>query len=95
MAINKLQLAEVQKAHKELEAARQGERRQFEVTDKASADWCMRKIAACKAEMKENEKLVKKEIERLQHWLIRENDRVDQSASYFSTLLGISVYQGG
>jgi hypothetical protein len=79
IAINKLALAEMQEAEKERET--------FRVTDKGSADWCLRKIAAYRAEMAENEKMVQAEIERLQLWLKAENEKAEQSIAYFSGLL--------
>jgi|BioPla2DNA2_1021312.scaffolds.fasta_scaffold27022_3 hypothetical protein len=80
-AINKLVLAEMQEA----EAAQ--EQQSFRVTDKGSADWCLRKIAAYRAEMAENQKLVQAETERLQQWLKAENEKAEQSIAYFSGLL--------
>ncbi len=79
MAINRLALAEMQEAEES--------RNSFSVTDKASADWCLRKIAAYRSEMAENEKLVQTEIERLQQWLKAENEKAEQSIGYFSGLL--------
>lgn len=78
-ALDKLALAEMQEA----EEAREG----FRVTDKGSADWCLRKIAAYRAEMAENQELVQAEIERLQQWLKAENEKAEQSIAYFSGLL--------
>ncbi len=78
-ALDKLALAEMQEA----EQAREG----FSVTDKGSADWCLRKIAAYRAEMTENQKLVQAETERLQLWLKRENEKAEQSIAYFAGLL--------
>ena len=75
-ALDKLALAEMQEA----EEAREG----FRVTDKGSADWCLRKIAAYRAEMAENQELVQAEIERLQQWLKAENEKAEQSIAYFS-----------
>lgn len=77
--ISKLHLAEMQEAQE----AREG----FRVTDKGSADWCLRKIAAYRAEMAENKQLVDAETQRLQHWLKKESEKAEQSIAYFEGLL--------
>jgi hypothetical protein len=78
-ALDKLALAEMQEA----EEAREG----FRVTDKGSADWCLRKIAAYEVEMEENRKFVEEEKLRLDMWLEKENEQAMRSIDYFGGLL--------
>ena len=84
MAVNKLQLEEMQEAQA---AMKEPEKERFRVTDKKSADWCLRKIAAYEAEMEENRKLVEEEKLRLDMWLEKENEQAMRSIDYFGGLL--------
>lgn len=59
----------------------------FHVTDKASAEWALRKIRAYKQQIKENEELYNAEIQRLNEWLESVNKKANDNINYFTALL--------
>lgn len=84
--MNNLDLAEIYEAETLIEYG-ENEHERFKVTDKASAEWCLRKIAAYKREIQENEELVKAEIQRLNDWLTRVNQQAIERINYLTGLL--------
>jgi phage host-nuclease inhibitor protein Gam len=65
----------------------QDEKERFRVTGKDSANWCLRKIRALKAEIKDNARIAQEEVERIQKWLKNVNEPLENSISYFEGLL--------
>lgn len=59
----------------------------FHITDKASAEWALRKIRAYKQQIKENEELYNAEIQRLNEWLESVNKKANDNIDYFTALL--------
>lgn len=75
----------------------QDEKERFRVTGKDSANWCLRKIRALKAEIKDNARIAQEEVERIQEWLKNVNEPLENSISYFEGLLEAyhrEVYEG-
>jgi len=65
----------------------QGEKERFKVTNKDSANWCLRKMRALKAEIEENARIAQEEVERIQQWLQDVNTPLERSMQYFEGLL--------
>lgn len=93
--LNKLQELEIQEAESFLyqeideESAAAGLMPdRFRITNLEQANWALRKIRAFKKQMEENEQLAKAEIERIQEWLQKENEKAQRSIQFFEYLLG-------
>jgi len=93
--MNKLQELEIQEAESFLyqeideessEAGLLPDR--FRITTLEQANWALRKIRAFKKQMEENERLAKAEIERIQEWLQKENEKAQKSIQFFEYLIG-------
>jgi len=93
--LNKLQELEIQEAESFLyqeideessEAGLLPDR--FRITTLEQANWALRKIRAFKKQMEENERLAKAEIERIQEWLQKENEKAQKSIQFFEYLIG-------
>lgn len=59
----------------------------FKVTDLNSANWCMRKMRANEKKLAEYKELAKAEIERINAWLKKEAEKIDNSNSFFQVKL--------
>jgi phage host-nuclease inhibitor protein Gam len=93
--LNKLQELEIQEAESflyqeidEESAAAELLPDRFRITNLEQANWALRKIRAFKKQMEENEKLAKAEIERIQEWLQKENEKAQRSIQFFEYLIG-------
>jgi len=60
----------------------------FRITNFEQANWALRKIRAFKKQMEENEQLAKAEIQRIQEWLQKENEKAQKSIQFFEYLIG-------
>ncbi|WP_125607943.1 host-nuclease inhibitor Gam family protein [Lapidilactobacillus bayanensis] len=63
------------------------EKKPFQVTDSSSADWVLGKLAALKAEDKENDKTLKDNIAQAKAWRDRKSKETQDSRDYFESLL--------
>ena len=63
------------------------ERERFRVQDEQQANWCLRKIAAAKAELERKKNLAEAEIFRIQSWLAAEQDKLSGTIDYMTALL--------
>ncbi|WP_027309316.1 host-nuclease inhibitor Gam family protein [Caloramator sp. ALD01] len=79
--MNALEIYEIQEVE-QLEG-----KEQFKVTNIDQANWCLRKISALKKKQIENEQLAKAEIERIEKWLKKENEQLENSIKFFEVLL--------
>lgn len=79
-ALRKLEIEEIQSIPEE-------QKERFKVTDKDSANWCLRKIRALKAEIEENKRIAEAEIQRIQDWLNEVTEPLERSIQYFESLL--------
>lgn len=79
--MNALEIHEIQEVE-QLE-----EKEQFKVTNIDQANWCLRKISVLKKKQIENEQLAKAEIERIEKWLKKENEQLENSIKFFEVLL--------
>lgn len=68
-------------------AESQEERERFKVENKDSANWCLRKMRALKAEIEDNMRIAQEEIERIQQWAEQINAPLQRSSDYFQSLL--------
>lgn len=68
-------------------AESQEEKERFRVTGKDSANWCLRKMRALKAEIEDNNRIAREEIERIQRWQEQVNAPLQRSIEYFESLL--------
>ncbi|WP_206921856.1 host-nuclease inhibitor Gam family protein [Alicyclobacillus suci] len=59
----------------------------FRVTDKMSANWCLRKLQALQAKANEVNELAKAEIERITSWRDKELEQVNKHVEFFQGLL--------
>jgi hypothetical protein len=88
--INKLQLAEIKQAEDIAFTATINnitDAPAYEITDKAGAEWALRKIASCKAAMRENQEMADAEIQRIREWLESENSELQSSITFFESKL--------
>lgn len=86
-ALRKIELMEaLEQAKNEIQASPNDEQR-FKVTDKDSANWCLRKMRALKAEIEDNNRIAREEIERIQRWQEEVNEPLERSMQYFEALL--------
>ncbi|WP_074951241.1 host-nuclease inhibitor Gam family protein [Alicyclobacillus macrosporangiidus] len=81
--MNPLYMQEIE----ELEQQPAEARERFRVTDLASANWCMRKLAALKAQERDTNNLADAEIERIESWRRHELDKLRGSMEYLEMLL--------
>lgn len=63
------------------------EKQNFEVKDNSSANWCLRKLKALKAQQAENSQLAKTEIDRIKAWEEAENGKLQDGIAFFEGLL--------
>ena len=63
------------------------EKERFEVTDLASAEWCMEKLAEKAAERQQVEEQYHKMIDRYNKWWQTNIDKLDSDEAYFRKLL--------
>lgn len=78
--INKLQLAEIEEEQEQSKDI-------FKITDKASAEWALRKIAAHKAVIDENISIANAEHERISQWVLKENAKHQMDIEFFENAL--------
>lgn len=77
-------------------AESQEEKERFKVENKDSANWCLRKMRALKAEIEDNQRIAREEIERIQRWAEQTNAPLQRSIQYFESILAeyhIGVYK--
>ncbi len=88
LKMNNLEMHEIYEAETQIEYDEyENEHQKFKVADKASAEWCLRKIAAYKKEMQENQDIVNAEIQRLNEWLTQVNKHSQERIDYLTGLL--------
>ena len=63
------------------------EEKRFEVTDTASAEWCMEKLAEKAAERQQVEEQYQKMIARYEKWRADSLEKLDSDEAYFNQLL--------
>ncbi|ABN53666.1 MAG TPA: hypothetical protein DEF39_11450 [Hungateiclostridium thermocellum] len=80
---NALQMLEIEEVYNMPEEKRE----RFKVTDKDSANWCLRKIKALKQEIEENKRIADAEIQRIQSWLKEVTEPLERSIQFFESLL--------
>ncbi|MCT4593145.1 MAG: host-nuclease inhibitor Gam family protein [Anaeromicrobium sp.] len=81
--MNKLQVLEINEFEKVQEEMREG----FRVEDKGQVEWCLRKVQALQAEIKDNNTLADQEIMRINKWREDENKKAEDSINFFKGLL--------
>lgn len=88
--LNELEQLELQEAENFMyqEIDENEDKSRFKVSNLEQANWVFRKIRAFKKQIEENEKLAKVEIERIQNWLKKENEKAQRSIEFFEYLLG-------
>jgi len=56
----------------------------YKISSKEEASWAVKKIAKIVKEQKENNKLVQTEIEKIQNWCDRENEKLQGTVNWFT-----------
>lgn len=70
------------------EAPREPEQRErFRIANSDQANWALRKLAIIRREMKQAEEQADREIQRIEHWLKGELERLQGDAEFFESLL--------
>lgn len=62
-------------------------KKRYKITDKAQADWALRKIKKIEEEQKANTEFARNEIEKIKDWLEKENKTLQRSIDFFYSLL--------
>ncbi|ADQ04384.1 hypothetical protein Calow_0816 [Caldicellulosiruptor owensensis OL] len=88
--LNELELLEIREAENFMyqEIDENEDKSRFKICNLEQANWAFRKIRAFKKQIEENEKLAKAEIERIQNWLKKENEKIQKSIEFFESLIG-------
>lgn len=85
--MNALELMELEELEVMEQEQEQEEIKRFKVDSLESANWCLKKLGILEKQQKENEALAKKEIERIKEWQEKENQSIEKSKKFFSSLL--------
>ena len=65
----------------------------FKVLDDSGATWAIRKLSAVRAKLNENTEIYSQELNRINEWLDKVNEKLQKDESYFVALLTDYAYR--
>lgn len=91
--LNKLLKTEIDEMDVFIFATTEEEKEKFKVENLSQADWCLRKVKASEAQIKEYEELAKAEKERIDNWLKQQKESIESGKSFMEGLLATYLYE--